>query len=76
MSLESFEGTEVNDAEPTTQHDRSALGTLTKLAGQPIDQAQKLCKYAASAKAKVEKLTKVCSAQALEFAKLNRPDLF
>ncbi len=76
MSFETFEGKEVNDAEPNEQHDRSAAGTMVKLAAQPIDQAQKLCKYAASAKAKVEKLTKLCTPKALEFAKLNRPDLF
>lgn len=76
MSMETFEGTEVNNAEPTEQHDRSAAGTLAKLADRPIEQALKLCKYARSSKAKVEKLTKLCTSEALSFAKQNDPTLF
>lgn len=73
---ETFEGTEVSADEPSEQHDRSAAGTLSKLSSRPLEQAIKLCKYGTSGRAKFAKLTKLCSAEALELAKKNAPELF
>ncbi len=74
--FDTFEGTEAAAGEPTEQHDRSAAGTLEKLANRPLEQALKLCKYGTSGKAKFAKLSKLCSAEALALAKQNAPDLF
>ena len=74
--FETFEGTEAASGEAIEQHDRSAAGTLEKLSNRPLEQALKLCKYGTSGKAKFAKLTKLCSAEALELARKNAPDLF